>query len=322
MNHRNRVLPPNSFLPLIFCAIAGLALVSALPATAQTRPAAPKQPAAAAPALAEKDVADTQEQLLKLLRLSPVLTTVVARDPSLLADETYVSRSNPELAQFIAGHPDIARNPELYLFSHLGEGGGRREQVLERAVWPDLVPPDRPQSHGAQIAGVMVPIIIVPAFFLAVFLIIRLFVQSHRWNRSFQQQSEIHARLIDKLGASQDLAAYMETEAGKRFLTMSPIALDPESSMHMPNAVARVLTPLQVGIVMTLLGIGLLLLRYAGSDMETPMTVLGTLALMPGIGFILSAGVTWVLARRLGLMPDQPAAHIESTASSGAQDGR
>jgi hypothetical protein len=36
------------------------------------------------------------------------------------------------------------------------------------------------------------------------------------------------------------------------------------------------------------------------------MLVFGTLALMPGIGFIISAGVTWVLAGRLGLMPENP----------------
>jgi hypothetical protein len=29
------------------------------------------------------------------------------------------------------------------------------------------------------------------------------------------------------------------------------------------------------------------------------------LMLMPGIGFILSAAATWVLAKRLGLMPDE-----------------
>jgi len=41
--------------------------------------------------------------------------------------------------------------------------------------------------------------------------------------------------------------------------------------------------------------------------MEIPMLVLGTVFLMPGLGFIISAGVTWLLAGRLGLMP-QPGA--------------
>jgi hypothetical protein len=88
----------------------------------------------------------------------------------------------------------------------------------------------------------------------------------------------------------------------------------------MPNAVARVLTPLQAGIVMTLLGIGLLMLRHAGSDTETSMIVLGTVVLMPGIGFILSAVATWVLAHRLGLMPEKSGAQIQAAPPLGSQD--
>jgi hypothetical protein len=56
--------------------------------------------------------------------------------------------------------------------------------------------------------------------------------------------------------------------------------------------------------VLTLLGIGLILLRHVRMDMNVPMLVMGTVVLMPGLGFILSAGVTWVLAGRLGLMPE------------------
>jgi hypothetical protein len=36
------------------------------------------------------------------------------------------------------------------------------------------------------------------------------------------------------------------------------------------------------------------------------MLIFGTVVLMPGLGFIISAAVTWVLAARLGLMPDSP----------------
>jgi len=287
-------------------------------ASAQTAPAAKTQPVAAVP-MTDQELATAQEQLIQLLRTSPTLTTVVARDPSLLADQAYVARTNPELAQFLSSHPDVARNPEFYLFSHLNQGGGGRDQALERAVWPELVPVPYEHSSTAAVMDKIVPMIVIPAFFVALIWIIRIFVESRRWNRTFKQQSEIHARLIDKLGTSQDLVAYMETEAGKRFLTASPIALGSESGQRMPNTVARVLTPLQVGIVMTLLGIGLFFLRHAGPDMETPMAVLGTLALMPGIGFILSAAATWVLAHRLGIMPEK-AAEQTQTAPFGSQD--
>ena len=300
----------------IFCAISALALAAAPLAVAQTHAAA--VPAAQAPS--EKDVADVQEQMLHLLRLSPTLTAAVAADPSLLADQPYVARSNPELAQFMTSHPDIARNPEFYLFSKLDPSDRRRDKALEHVIWPDLTPQPFQRSNTAAVMNEIVPMIVVPTIFGAFVWIIYIFVQSRRWNRTLKQQSEIHGRLIEKLGTGPDLVAYMETDAGKRFLTASPIAPGSEIGQRMPNAVARVLTSLSAGIVMALLGIGFLLLRNAGPDMPEPMLVVGTLLLMPGIGFILSAGVTWVLARRLGLMPEKDVAQTGAGAPFGSQD--
>jgi len=285
----------------IFCAVSALALVAAPLAVAQTHAAA--APAAQAPS--EKDVADAQEQLLHLLRLSPTMTAAVSADPSLLADQPYVARSNPELAQFMASHPDIARNPEFYLFSKLNPSDGRRDKALQRVIWPDLTPAQEQEPTAPRVIEKLTPIVIVPAVFLAFVWIIYIFVQSLRWNRTFKQQSEIHSRLIEKLGTGPDLVAYMETEAGKQFLMASPIAPGPEFGQRMPNTVSRVLTSLSAGIVLALLGIGFLLLRHAGPDTAEPMLIVGTLLLMPGIGFILSAGVTWVLAQRLGLLPEK-----------------
>lgn len=255
----------------------------------------------------EQEVADTQDQLLKLLRLSPTLTTVVAHDPSLLGDQQYVQRNNPELAQFLTTHPDVAQNPDFYLFGNLDPHNGRRDQALERAVWPDFGGPEH-RSDIAEVVNQAGPPMGFICFLLAMAWIVRLFVDSRRWSRAFTLQSDVHAKLIDKFTNSQELATYMETEAGKRFLEGMPIQTGPESGQKMPNAVARVLTPLQIGIVMALLGAGLLALRHAGPDTYEPMLVLGMIVLMPGIGFILSAGVTWVLARRLGMLPESPAA--------------
>ncbi|MGH9561894.1 MAG: hypothetical protein ACRD3S_10610 [Terracidiphilus sp.] len=300
----------------VLYAIAAFSLAAAPFAVAQTR--TPAAPAAQMPS--EKDVADAQEQFLHLLRLSPTLTAAVAADPSLLADQQYVGRSNPELAQFMTSHPDIARNPEFYLFSRLNPSDGARDQALQRVIWPDLAPAPQQEPTTPKLVENLAPIIIVPCIFLAIVWVIRLFVQNNRWNRAFRQQMEMHGRLIDKFGTSQELIAYLDSEAGKQFLSGSPIAPGPESGPRMPNAVARVLTPLQVGVVMTLLGIGFLFLRHVGSDTREGMTVLGTLVLMPGIGFILSAGATWVLGHRLGLMPKREAPEAGTTTPFGSQD--
>ncbi|MFZ0305691.1 MAG: hypothetical protein WAL75_23580 [Terracidiphilus sp.] len=252
-------------------------------------------------------MADIQGQFLKLLRQSPVLTSVAARDPSILADQAYVERNNPELAAFIAAHPDIAKSPEYFLFSHLKDGGDDREQALERSVWPDLVPQRDHQSSAAELADKMIPMVIVITIFTALVLITKFIVESRRWGRTFKMQSEVHSRLIDKFSTNQELAAYMETEAGKRFLEAAPISTGASAGPFVPNVVARVLTPLQIGFVMVLLGIGFLLLRHVGDqDTAESMLITGTVMLMPGIGFILSAGATWAVAHRLGLMPDNP----------------
>ena len=152
----------------------------------------------------------------------------------------------------------------------------------------------------------MAPVLGFSIFLGALIWLIHAFLENRRWGRVFKLQSEVHGKLIDKFGSSQELAAYMDTEAGKRFLEAAPIAVGFEPEQRIPNAIARVLTPLQIGIVLLLLGVGCFFLRAASTDLNIPMLVFGTLALMPGIGFIISAGVTWVLAGRLGLMPEIP----------------
>ncbi len=289
--------------------VAATGLLAGLHLAAQTRPAAPAQAAPPAPAAApaapvptDRDVSSTQTQLIKLLRLSPTLTTVVARDPSLLSNQEYVAKNNPQLAEFLASHPEVARNPDFYLFTHMNRDGGGPDEAIERAVWPDVYRA-HPHTGFDELMGNLPPVIALVCFLLAAAWTLRLFVENRRWSRIFTLQNEVHGRLIDKFSSSQELAAYMETEAGKRFLEAAPIPVNLGSEQRVPNAVARVLTPIQIGVVLVLLGIGFLSLRHASPDMELPMRVLGTVILMPGIGFIISAGITWLLATRLGLMP-------------------
>jgi hypothetical protein len=256
--------------------------------------------------MSDRDLAATQKELIQLLRLSPTLTTVVAHDPSLLANQDYVSHNNPQLAEFLAAHPEVVRNPDFYLFTHVRPEDGGPDQALERAVWPELVP--RNDSWSASEALQPTLVLLGFACFLAALVwLIRQLLENRRWGRIFKLQSEVHGRLIDKFSSNQELVGYMETEAGKRFLEAAPIPVGFEPDQRMPNAIARVLTPLQIGIVLVLLGIGFFLLRHVRIEMYEPMLVLGTIALMPGLGFIISAGITWVLASRLGLIPEGPA---------------
>lgn len=296
-----------SGLVRLFQIVAASTLMAGAIAGAQPRAAEAQSAPQIAPAAPnDKDVAANQAELIRLLRLSPTLTTVVSHDPTLLSNQEYVARSNPQLAAFLMAHPEIARNPEFYLFSHLNVDGAP-DEALERAVWPDVYR-ERPRPGVLNdFMGYLAPLLAFVSFLLFSIWAIRLLVENRRWTRTFRLQSEVHTRLIDKFSSNQELAAYMETEAGRRFLEAAPIPVNIDEKQRVPNAVARVLTPMQIGTVMILLGIGLLLLRHAGTETDVPMLVLGTVVLMPGIGFVLSGGITWILAARLGLMPGEAA---------------
>jgi hypothetical protein len=263
-----------------------------------------QRPNESAPAqMSEKDVAVLQDQLLQLLRVTPTLAEVVAQDPSLLSNAEYVNRYNPQLANFLQAHPEIAHNPDFYLFNNLHGEHEPPAQTLERKLWPQMS-----ESQGSSVSRDLVddgiPFLVFLCILGALLWLVHVLLENRRWNRIFKLQTDVHGKLIERFGTSQEVLTYMSTEAGKRFLEATPIAVGIEPSQPMPSPVARVLTPLQIGIVMTLLGLGLIFLRHSIPDGAAPLLLLGTVILMPGLGFIISAGVTWVLGRHLGLMPD------------------
>jgi len=270
---------------------------------AQAPRAAEPAQAANAPQLSDKDVAALQDELLQLLRVSPTLAEVVARDPSLLSNVEYVSHSNPQLAHFLQAHPDIAHNPDYYLFNNLHSENGPPSQTLERKLWPEMSNQAGPRV-SLELISDGIPFLVFVCMLLGLLWLTHVLLENRRWNRIFQLQTDVHGKLIERFATSQEVLTYMGTDAGKRFLEATPIAVGFERQQPVPSPVARVLTPLQIGIVMTLLGAGLIALRHSVPNGDATLLVVGTVVMMPGLGFIISAGITWVLGRRLGLMPN------------------
>jgi hypothetical protein len=296
--HRQR-----RFMAMVQVIVAVLMLFTAVSAAQGPRAA---QPVPNAPQMSEKDVAALQDQLLQLLRVSPTLAEVVARDPSLLSDAEYVNRNNPELGRFLQTHPEIAHNPDFYLFNNLHGEHEQPSQTLERKLWPAMSSQEAPRV-SLELISDGIPFLVFVCMLLGLLWLTHVLLENRRWNHIFKLQTDVHGRLIERFGTSQEVLTYMGTDAGKRFLEATPIAVGFERQAPVPSPVARVLTPLQVGVVMTLLGIGLIFLRHSIPDGDAPLLLVGTVVLMPGLGFIISAGITWVLARHLGLMPDKGA---------------
>lgn len=293
----------------------GWAAAQAQPQRPASKPATPVTESAVP---SDENLTATRQELFKLLQMSPKLTTVIARDPSLLANQEYVTRNNPALAQFLQAHPEIARNPEFYLFANLRDGTPS-DLALERKVWPQLQG-EAPSFFMTHIVGdFLAPFLVFLCILSALLWLTRVLIENRRWNRIFKLQADVHSRLLDKFSANEELLTYMGTEAGKRFLEAAPIPVGVDRRSLAGSPLGRVLIPLQLGVVLALVGIGFLYLRSSVPDAATALLVFGVLALMLGIGFMISAGLSWALARHLGLLPQNNDAQKENGSSLAAK---
>jgi hypothetical protein len=112
----------------------------------------------------------------------------------------------------------------------------------------------------------------------------------------------VHNKVMDRLTSSEELLAYMQTPAGKRFLESTPIAMD-AGPRAVSAPVGRMLWSVQVGLVLAAAGVGLQFVsRSVDKVAAQPMFAFGVLAIAIGGGFLLSAVVSFFLSRRLGLL--------------------
>lgn len=141
----------------------------------------------------------------------------------------------------------------------------------------------------------------------AILSILRIVLDNRRWNKMVKVQTETHAKLLERFGASQELLAYMQSEAGKKFLETPIFEAQRRQISTLPFG--RILWSVQIGVVAAFLGAGFLFLRgnVTPPDMQMGFQIFGTLVLTLGVGFLVSGGVSYVLAKYWGLLerPDE-----------------
>ena len=250
----------------------------------QTTPAT-STAAAPAPSFEFKDSHTIREEFKQLLdKYPPDLGKVLKLDSTLLSNQPYLA-NYPALASFITQHPEVAHNPRFFLAS-VWVGDAPPQSSGER-VWHDMM-------EGITIFVVMFSIIGVLTW------LIRTVITHRKWSRVSKLQAEVHTKILDRFSTSEELLAYVQTPAGKRFLESAPIPLDAEAQVSAP--VSRILWSVQVGIVLAAVGIGLFFISVnIEKEMAPPMFAMGALALAVGAGFVLSAIVSFAISRKLGL---------------------
>ena len=113
--------------------------------------------------------------------------------------------------------------------------------------------------------------------------------------------TEFNLRLLDRIGSIKDFNEFLQTEGGANFMaSLTTVTARPAGS---PSS--RILLASQVGIVLSALGIGLLSLQAGlvtdASD-AVGFIIIGVIALSIGIGFVISAGVSFWLAKTLNVL--------------------
>ncbi len=278
------------FLPL------ALLLLLGLPSQAQVPPAQPAQPAQPAPpapfaTLDQPNAQWTRDRLWQLMqRYPPELRNVLSLDPTLLSNQSYLA-PYPALASFLNEHPEVVRNSSFYFGPAFNPERDSRSQYLS--------------SWRAAIEDLEVLIGFIAAFCLIGWLI-RNLMDYRRWIRQNKVQTEVHTKLLERLTGNDELLAYIQSPAGAKFLESSPITLD-AGPRNVGAPLGRILWTIQAGVVLLAGGVGLLMIgTKMTDDAAQAFHALGILGVALGAGFVISAIISFMISRHLGLVEIPP----------------
>ena len=140
------------------------------------------------------------------------------------------------------------------------------------------------------------PMIGMVVFFYYTMVIIRLTLDHRFRTRLLLTQSEMHSKLLDRIGTGPEALELLKTGPGMQLLDSAAFE---RGAPH-----ARILGSLQAGIVIALAGLAFLLLQgtFPDADAQAGMTFVGGLGLAVGIGFVASAAVAYRLSHAWGLL--------------------
>jgi hypothetical protein len=276
-----------------------LALAHPADAGQQRKPAPEANPAvvtrdATAPsAVSTLDAEETRRQLEDVLKAYPsTLPRILRMDPTLLDNAAYL-QPYPALQAFLTEHPEIKHNPQYFLTAYGSDRYDGRVTPQDRAIdmWRSTI-------EGFTI-GTVVLLITSGLIWL-----IKTLIDQRRWSRLSKVQTEVHSKILDRFASNEDLLAYIQTPAGRKFLESTPISVDAPRAIAAP--ISRILWSAQAGAVLTVLGIGITIVSQTTlEEVASPLAAIGAVIIALGVGFLVSAVLAYTLTRRFRLMADQ-----------------
>lgn len=112
--------------------------------------------------------------------------------------------------------------------------------------------------------------------------------------------ADLHSKLLDKCTSNTELLSYLESQSGRRFLE--------STTTNEANPPGRILNAIQAGAIAALAGGAMLIVRtveHVDWDGGEFLVVFGSVLLAIGLGFLVSAAISYVLCRSWGLFRSQ-----------------
>lgn len=138
-------------------------------------------------------------------------------------------------------------------------------------------------------------VVLVPILFSLIGFVVWTVFSTIRRYKTTVLQAGLQTKLLEKFGSGQELLAYVQSDGGKRFLE--------SLTMEQRTPYGRILGAAQASVVLILLALAFLFLRgrISGGG-EDALLVFGTVLLSMGVGFGLSAALSYYLSKSFGLL--------------------
>jgi hypothetical protein len=148
------------------------------------------------------------------------------------------------------------------------------------------------------------------SFFSALAFVVWTLVNAWLRRAHLKAVTDFNLRLLDRVGSIKDFNEFLHTDGGVNFMNSLTATATPP---HGGSPSHRILLASQIGIIVTALGIGLLILQASLASDEPEAVgfiITGVISLSIGIGFLVSSAVSYWLARALGVLDRQAADRV------------
>jgi len=112
-----------------------------------------------------------------------------------------------------------------------------------------------------------------------------------------KRQSAARTALLERFSSAPDLGAFLQTSNGQRFLD--------ELSSGADNPLHSILSSVRTGIILMFVGAGFFPMSAGFTHGNGIVTGIGIVLILAGMGFLVSAAITYLLSRWWGMQPSR-----------------